>query len=333
MRSKTTKAKAVLISDIHYRVETLHLADAALRQAIDKAADISCPVYILGDLNDTKAIIRGEVANALIETAKYANEKYVDLLILSGNHDMLNEKSSAHALNFLRPYAHIIDEVEHTPGRETFIPYQATPEAFKEALKFATPGSFVFMHQGVKGALMGDYVIDHSAVDVELLAPYHVFSGHYHAHQTTGTVTYIGSPYSITAAEAQDGPKGFLVLYEDGSFEQVPTNLRKHVTVERTIETALDPIPGLKPEDVLWIKVKGPYSELEKLNKRKIGQTHFGHSNFKLDKIVTEAEDSSQHLENSSQQLPSDLLDGIIDKSTESETQKTYLKQLWRRIA
>ena len=46
---------AVLISDIHYNINTLPVADAALRQAIAKANELDVVLIVTGDLHDTKA--------------------------------------------------------------------------------------------------------------------------------------------------------------------------------------------------------------------------------------------------------------------------------------
>jgi hypothetical protein len=335
--SKAAKAKetpkskplAVLISDIHYRVDTLKLADAALRQAIGHAKELGVPLYICGDLNDTKAIIRGEVANALIRTLDQAGRDGVWARILVGNHDLLNEKGSAHSLTFLSPYCNVIDEPVYSP-EISCLPYFNDIADLKSALEDVPKGSIVLMHQGVKGAYMGEYVVDKTSIDPEDLKDFRCISGHYHRSQTVGTLTYIGSPYTITFAEANDGPKGFQVLMADGSLEHVPTNLRKHVIVERTVDAVLEPIPGLKPEDLLWLKVSGPFSELEKLRKKDIGAHHLGHSSFKLDKIST---DVSQKDENFDTSRSSDvILDELIDVSDEGATQKEYLKKLWREI-
>lgn len=324
---KMKTPRAVLISDIHFNINTLPLASSALNQAMRKAEVLRVPLLVLGDMHDTKAMLRGECVNSLISLFNSFGET---AYILVGNHDLLNEKGIEHSLTFLRNYAVLVS----TPGvidGAAFIPYQASPEAFAKALAEIPQGVTIFMHQGVVGANLGDYVLDHSAVDPEILKDYKVFSGHYHQHQTVGTVTYIGSPYTVTASEANDGPKGFLVLYDDNSFEQIPTNLRKHVTVERTPANILDPIPGLQPADILWVKVKGTYSELKKLNKAEIGKALIGHNNFKLDPIVNEVDATA--IEEEKDYSSSELIDKLIEESGETKAQQTFLKSLWRRIA
>jgi hypothetical protein len=187
---------------------------------------------------------------------------------------------------------------------------------------------------------MGEYLVDKTSIESEALADFRVISGHYHRTQdikcgrprknAVGLFTYIGTPYSITFAEANDGPKGIQLLLTNGLLEQVPLGLRKHVSVERTYKDVMDPIEGLEAHDLLWLKVHGPASELDQLSKKEIGRALIGHENFKLDKIYSEA--TKQSIVEVAK-LPDDkVLDTLIDDSEETAKQKTYLKSLWREV-
>lgn len=332
---------AVLISDVHYRVDTLDLADNAMRQSIDKADYFGVPLVVMGDLNDTKAIIRGEVANALIKTMSYAAHCGVEVFILIGNHDLLNEKGVAHSLEFLKPYAKVIEspEIINLQGRRVLvIPYQSTREAFKTAIlmdiRLGCPTALTLCHQGIIGAEMGGYMQDHSAITTDDIEHVRVISGHYHKHHTVGTLTYVGNPYSLTFGEAKDGPKGFCVLYNDGSLEQIPTNLRKHVIIEIDAqdlgEMPKPPLFGVSPEDLVWFKLSGTSGQLEPLTKEKVGKEYLGRSNFKFDKIVTDSPNLVS--EKLGRKSDSQILDFLIDSSGESEIFRVDIKKLYREV-
>lgn len=320
-----SKPLAVLISDIHFSISTLPIASAALQCALNKAEELHIPLVIAGDLNDTKAIIRAEVANEIIRILKGAKVK---VYILVGNHDLVNEKAQDHGLNYLRPYAQIIDEFIQD-GYLNFIPYQTNPLIIKDIIANVTSGSILIMHQGFLGANLGDYIQDRTSIDPEVVKNFTVISGHYHKHQTIGTVTYIGSPYTMSYGEANDGPKGFLVLHTDSTFVREILYLRKHIKLERTLDTLENPAKQYVKGDLVWIKVSGPYSELKKLNKKDLGTKLFGHSNFKLDLVPTESE---EQIFPEKKMTHEEIFDTIIDSISDSSDEKKYLKRLWREI-
>ncbi len=336
-----TEPIAVLISDIHYNINTLELADAALRQALRKVEELSVPLIIAGDLLDNKAIIRAECANALLETLC---NSYLSVYILVGNHDKINVKGTEHSLNFLNNLSatydkdyritEVINDLQRFAYNNVYmLPYYDNPAEFKENLFKIPKGSIVICHQGVMGAEMGTYAVDNSSVDPAELKDYRIISGHYHKHQTVGTVTYIGNPYTLSFAEANDGPKGFQILNDDGSLTFVPTNLRKHVIFEATInenDLVFDKNKSCNGNDLIWIKLRGTKSQLDSIDKKYLeDKMALYDSNFKLDKIYI---DNTPLKADASKLSGEELFDQLIDNTTESIDRKEYLKKLWRQL-
>lgn len=323
------------ISDVHYRVDTLKLADAAMRQAIEKAVELRLPLVVFGDLNDTKALIRGEVANALIETMQYAKSNDVLVVVLTGNHDMLNEKSEANSLEFLRPYCEVVSRTDRFPlsgVHIAWIPYQCRADYFIAALKrTATSGDLVFCHQGMLGADMGGYMQDHSAITPKDVENFTCISGHYHKHHTVGTLTYIGNPYTLTFGEANDGPKGFQIIYSDGSMEMVESSLRRHRVIDVKC-SELHELPHLDKYmlgDLIWLKLHGTAAELEDITKADMVEL-LGRHSFKFDKIV---EASEQVVAGKvAGKTDGEVMDVLIDESKESPAFKKSVKALWREL-
>lgn len=329
--------KAVLISDEHYTPSSLPVAHAAMKQALAKAEELEVPLISCGDLLDSKAIIRAECANALIELFSTAQTR---VIILVGNHTLINEKGSEHSLNFLSPYAEVIDEPKFDEALGIWlIPYQSNQDKLKLALAGCAKGSTIIMHQGVLSADMGHYVKDSTSLPREEFADFRVISGHYHKAQdikcgrprkgALGLFSYVGSPYTTSFSEANDGPKGFRILYSDGILESVPTNLRKHIILDRPILTALTPVPEYAPGDLVWFKLRGPKVALDECDKDYIGKKLFGHSNFKLDKIPDDV-DYSKEIKKDLKD--SEILDSLIDSTLADADQKKVLKGLWREV-
>lgn len=332
MRSKVTpksKPLAVVISDIHYSLSTYKIADIAFRAAIDKAAELDVPLIDCGDLTNDKALLRAEVVNTLLATMKYAQSKEVDVYLIIGNHSLINEKSKEHALNFLIPYAIIIDETRYKSKRFAFIPYQHNPNDFYEAINTFPKGSIVYAHQGTIGGQLGDYIKDSSAIDPLKVKEYRLFLGHYHKHYELENTVSIGNPYTLTFGEAGDGDKGFLIVYEDGSYTREVLNIRRHRILDLNASglKLVGTLPVL-PNDLLWVKLRGTYSELKSFSKAQIGKI-LGVQSFKLDKIYEDLVELSAPAEN---RTAEELLDALIDQSNDTDASKTYLKELWRNL-
>lgn len=326
-----SKPKAVIISDIHFSLSTLDLASKALISAINKAADLQIPLILAGDTTDTKAIIRAEVANKLLQIMNYASERDVHVFILIGNHDLVNEKGKEHALNFLGQHnVTLVDKASELEGYDfqaSFIPYQSANQDFIDKLHRIPKGNLVIAHQGFKGAAMGDYIQDTSSVDPKDCEGYRIFSGHYHKHQTLGNITYVGNPYTLSFGEANDGPKGFLVLYDDGSFEREILDLRKHVVYEWDFLNLKECPVRHTQNDLVWMKIKGTKDYLQQVNKQILSENFIGHSNFRLDLIPIDQEPTK--LSKFEKLTDSEMFDKLID-ATPGATEE--LKKLWREI-
>lgn len=340
-----SKPVAVLISDVHYNLQTLPLADVAMRMAIDKANALNVPLVVAGDLHDTKANLRGECIKAMRLTMRKAKHKP---FVLVGNHDKINEKSKDHALHFLGRLVHLVAEPQFTNDIAVnhmslwMIPYQSEPTEFIKALSKIDSGSCIIAHQGCQGSQSGDYIQDKSAIPPALVSRFRVISGHYHTRQEITTLihrpgcvgewSYIGNPYTLTFNEAQDPPKGFQILMDNGTLEFVPTNLRKHlvyiVGAAAISEGAYEYMhPGIN--DLVWVKLDGTREELSKWTKTRVSEV-LGLVNFRLDLIPL---DTASNLKQASTLTQGPLLDSLIDKlQNTSDERKLRLKLTWKQL-
>lgn len=334
-----SKPIAVLISDIHFTVNTLELSSRALHQARVKAHTLDIPLVLCGDTLDGKALMRGECVNALLSILGHEKSRPPETYILVGNHDLINEKGKAHSLEFLRKCCTVIDEPTGIDSLNyVLIPYINSTEEMKSILDSLDKNSNkIICHQGVQSAFMGEYVQDKTSLPKDCFRDFRVISGHYHRHQNikcgpprkgaVGLFSYVGTPYTTSFSEAEDGPKGFCILKDDGTLELVPTKLRKHVIIDRDIKDLSACIDNVHTHDLIWLKIRGPSLELAKLKKKEVGLNLFGHSNFKFDKIPTD----SNKIETKNEQLTNEeLLDKLIENTEETEKDKKYLKELWR---
>lgn len=332
---------AVLISDVHYSVQTLDVASQATNQAIAKANELKVPLISAGDLHDTKANIRGECIKVMLDDFSKCT---IPAIILVGNHDKINEKSEGHSLEFLRHIATIVSHpVKNLIPYWAFIPYQHNPDSMREILNTMKPETSIIMHQGIVGSNSGEYIQDKSAINHEDVADFRVISGHYHQRQdikcgrprkgAVGLFSYIGNPYTLNFAEANDPEKGFQILYDDGLMEFVPTNLRKHKVFESNINDLADEsVFSIEPNDILWIKLHGSSENLSKLNKKIVTYNYGIKQDFRLDLIPVESKTTLTE-ENVANCTQPELLDDLIDSMTNLENdQKARLKSLWKNL-
>lgn len=343
------KPIAVLITDIHFTLATLDKAAAAFLKAQFKAKILGVSLVVLGDTLDAKRIIAAECANKLIELLSVKDAP--DTIFLVGNHDKINEKSEEHALNFLKPYATVVDKPAEGFLSEIevmLIPYQHDNSIIKNILKdedYAAP-KLLLMHQGIMGSEAGHYIQDKSACPKEWFKNHRVVSGHYHKTQDivcampgdngVGIFTYLGNPYTLNFGEANDPEKGYHVLYEDGSLELIPLKLSRHVIVELESWTVSNPnrigTVKAKPNDILWIKINGPKEELSKLTKSQVAKACSLTQDFKLDLIPLETKTDIDI--KSSTQDKATLLDGLIDSLTNvDDNHKKRLKSMWKEFS
>lgn len=332
---------AVIAGDIHFNLNTMHIANAGTKQAIAKANELNVPFISNGDMLDTKANLRAEYVNMLIETFKLCNKKpYVNV----GNHSRCNEKSPEHALHFLKPYAHIIETPTYVDEiASTIIPYDHDPDALRTYLKTLKEGSRLIMHQGVNKALAGEYIQDKSAIDKEDLADFRTILSHYHARQdikcgrprkaVVGLASYIGNLYTLNFSEASDLPKGFQILMSDGTLEFVPTNLRKHVVIDAKIThqaITVDKPYYVSNGDLVKVKLTGT-KECLTISKDNVKTMLSIPGDFKLELIPLET--SVKTTVETKGLCQNAILDSIIDSvSNVSIEQKNRLKLLWKSM-
>ncbi len=271
----------VAISDVHISLKNLSVAIQVLKQALDKARELKVPLFIAGDLNDTKALMRSEWVEALIQLF---GKEYKDVLIyiLVGNHDLNNKNSSQNSLMFLNLIQNVavLDQPSHlTFGDVEFgiIPYMANKEEFLAASD-RIASAYLLCHQGFMGAFMGDYVVDESSVDPKLLKDYkQVFSGHYHKHQRVeDNIMYFGSPFTVNFGESKQ-EKFIWVIEKAGSelnARPILTNVRRHIQLTVDYETDLkDEI--VNKNDLVKIIRKGTKEfALSKVDYSRIGTTN-----------------------------------------------------------
>jgi exonuclease SbcD len=232
------------------RVSELDLYLEALEEVIE-SQEIDAAI-LGGDYFDPGGMRAHELTALLIEAVGRLARRLSHLIVIAGNHDVVETSEGWTTLSPLReaiaafggmpgacnvkvaekPGFHLLTTPFHIPNRVGVLalPYTARAvdaqrdleRAVQEASEFG--GKLVVMgHMTVPGASLGSESkemargrdLDLPVATIAELRPRFVFNGHYHRAQVVpGPVPVIipGSPWRVTFGEAGDVDKGFLVV-------------------------------------------------------------------------------------------------------------------------
>jgi DNA repair exonuclease SbcCD nuclease subunit len=147
--------------------------------------------------------------------------------LLPGNHDQIDTQGE-NALQVFDGLRGVTVYTNPSWDKDGFwIPYRQDPQAIEAALDGKRVPEYpkvLFMHHGVRGALMNNGKQDTEGLPIGLFSEFErIFCGHYHKRQYYGkSLCYVGSPYQTKADETgQD--KGFTVWKREN-------NVLEHVT-------------------------------------------------------------------------------------------------------
>lgn len=223
---KRTRAFVVL-ADLHVRAESLDTCLQVLRETHRIAAQRDAGVLFCGDFWHYRGAIPVSVLHhVLTEIAQWT----CPVILIPGNHDMYSRHAQEQALTPIattlgRDRALLVTEPAVFMDA-LFLPYTPRVDHFCRALQSAArmscPPSTVFCHAEIAGAKLAHSLVSPASPDIAVVQPAHfsrfgnwerVYSGHLHRPHTIPNtfITYVGSPYQVTAAEAGQ-QKSLLVL-------------------------------------------------------------------------------------------------------------------------
>jgi hypothetical protein len=214
-----------ILGDPHAKPDNLE----KINQLIDIAEFKGNPTIILGDLLDTKEIVRGSCLNTYYRRFKASKLRYY---ILVGNHDMFHEGAKEHSLEPLKglPNVTIID-APYKMGNMLLLPYYANHEEFKKVVRNTLDCSVLIMHQGINGSDYGNGYIAENEIDFEELAHFkRVIGGHFHRYQERGNLLYLGTPFSHSFGESNQTK--YIAEYKpiEDEITIIPTSFPQHMT-------------------------------------------------------------------------------------------------------
>lgn len=248
-----------IVGDPHATLKSLD----KINQLTVAIENLGLPTIWLGDLLDTKEVIRGKCQNTWFN---YFTASKLHHTIIIGNHDWFNHDCEEHSLEGLKllPNVTVIDEFT-LRDNIYFLPYIHDQEELKKLLKKIPKDAVVFGHFEIKSFDFGNgHICDKGMTTKSLTRFKRVISGHFHKYQQKDNFTYLGSPFSHSFGEVnQDKFLGRYALNED-KLELLPTTFPRHVSYE--IDCDKTPVVTLmnNPNDHVRIILTGSQDNIDK---------------------------------------------------------------------
>jgi DNA repair exonuclease SbcCD nuclease subunit len=238
----------IVFTDLHCAPDTLDTTCQVLdliqaeAQRRNAAAKDGTGVLFLGDWWHHRGSLRVDCLNAVLDRLA---QWTVPLVMIPGNHDQITLGGTSHSLTPLQHAFRIVVDPAAASNTTTingepdsnvvsgplifshptkfaealFVPH-IRDHAFMESVlqsPLANDAAAIFVHADVTGASMNDLMVSSGGVPPTLFPPHKpIYSGHFHKPHVVTTaggvhIEYLGSPYEVSLAEAQQA-KALVVL-------------------------------------------------------------------------------------------------------------------------
>jgi len=245
-----------IVGDPHAKPDNLD----KIHTLFNMLEDLGNPVIILGDLLDTKEIIRGRCLNTYYE--RFQNSK-LHFSVIVGNHDYFNLTCKEHALEIFKilPNVKVID-IPITIENITLFPFYSDLDALKKLLKKTTT-PFVMGHFDTIGFDYGTGRIAEKGLTLKDFSKFkQVISGHYHKSAQVKNLCYLGSPFSHSFGESNQDKFIGVFNTENGELKLLSTPFPRHTTTEVDCDSEIS--VELVPDDYNRVILNGSEDSINK---------------------------------------------------------------------
>lgn len=229
-------------------------------------SEVEClglPTIWLGDMLDTKEVIRGKCLNTWIE---YFQSSKLQHIVIVGNHDWFNLECKAHSLESLKLLNNVIVVDELTVyNKMYFLPYIHDQDKLNVELEKIPKDSIVFGHFEIKDFDFGNGRMCDNGMSATSLVKYErVISGHFHKYQQKGNFTYLGTPFSQSFGESNQ--KKFLAKYtiDTNMVNLIETQFPKHLTYTINCDKTQSIALVNDPKDYVRVVLSGSQENIDK---------------------------------------------------------------------
>lgn len=246
-------SKYTIVGDPHCTVSNL----PKIRDLFKSIESIGNDVIILGDLLDTKSIVRSECLNFYYD---YFKNSKLNFIVLVGNHDYHNLECLDHSLKTLNlPNVKIVDEL-YSINNFNFIPYIHDREKLKSIINQLPNESILIGHLDILGFDYGNGFICEDGINKDDFKKFKkVISGHFHKPATLNNIEYVGTPFSHSFGESNQ-EKHLLILHtETLDCEYIKLDFPRHITLNIKEGSEAINIP-FTDKDIIRVIIEGSES-------------------------------------------------------------------------
>lgn len=186
-------------------------------------------IIITGDIFNCNHYINHVALLAVMDKLHDFKESGIDVVIVTGNHDLFNKKSSDRSLtqvfkrDFFVPSSY--DKMDIVDGDATtrlhFYNYNSTID--KEKFDYLSGGSnILFSHLEINGFKMNTITVKDKIARTEFDKFDLVFNGHHHDYENIDNIVITGAPYHVNFGDVGK-KRGFIVfdtISKEYSFER-----------------------------------------------------------------------------------------------------------------
>lgn len=269
-------------------------------QLFSMVEELGFPAIWLGDLLDTKEVVRSKCLN---DYFRYFKDSKLQHIVLVGNHDWHNLECKEHSLEPLKSLSNVIivDRPTKIEGIQ-FLPYIHGAD---EVRKYLKGGRLLIGHLEIAGFDFGNGHICEEGLSLKDLEGYEkVISGHFHKYQEKGNLIYVGTPFTHTFGESNQEKHIAVLNTEDLTLDYVPTPFPTHITLELNLDEVSDEEAvqtlikkNSKPGDFLRVVMNGTEEQLIKFDKSKFDGVKFIEKAEQLDAEALDISETSSNEE------------------------------------
>ena len=258
------KNKYIVLSDLHVKRETAKTCVQALQITHAEAKKRDAGVLFLGDFWHARGALPVEPLNLILRELQTWT---VPIIMIPGNHDLISRSGNGVSLvplaTTIGPENCLLITQPSACLGALFIPYMhdnvKLKGVLKEAQKLVDSMTAVFCHVEVAGARLADKIISRASprqLNPKDFPPrMKVYSGHLHRpHVVSGNITYVGSPYQVSAAE-HDQNKNLLVLDRSQGWniiERIPIDIGpRYITLNLR---SMPRLPDIRASDIVTVQ-------------------------------------------------------------------------------